>query len=109
MPLFKTILPIGGDAADMSAASQARRTMPDLEVTVLEMTDDVSCSAYGMPYNIADPDRDIEDLVVRRVDVFRQKQWIDLRTGHRVDTTSDSRQRTMSGHGPHGGAIYPGL
>jgi NADPH-dependent 2,4-dienoyl-CoA reductase/sulfur reductase-like enzyme len=59
--------------------------MPDMEVTVLEMTRDVSYSACGMPYNIADPAREIEDLVVRHANVFREKQAIDLRTGHRVD------------------------
>jgi NADPH-dependent 2,4-dienoyl-CoA reductase/sulfur reductase-like enzyme len=72
---------IGGDAAGMSAASRAKRHQPDLDVTVLEKTADVSYSACGMPYNIADPDRSIEDLVVRRAEVFRQKQGIDLLTG----------------------------
>ncbi len=45
---------IGGDAAGMSAASRAKRNLPDLEITVLEKTMDVSYSACGMPYNIAD-------------------------------------------------------
>ena len=36
---------IGGDAAGMSAASRAKRNQPDLEVTVLEKTMDVSYSA----------------------------------------------------------------
>jgi ribulose 1,5-bisphosphate synthetase/thiazole synthase len=36
---------IGGDAAGMSAASRAKRNRPDLEVTVLEQTGDVSYSA----------------------------------------------------------------
>ena len=36
---------IGGDAAGMSAASRAKRAMPDLEVTVFEKTRDVSYSA----------------------------------------------------------------
>lgn len=75
---------IGGDAAGMSAASRAKRNQPDLDVTVLEQTGDVSYSACGMPYNIADPDRDMDDLVVRKAQVFREKQGIDLRTGHRV-------------------------
>jgi len=76
---------IGGDAAGMSAASRAKRTMPDLKVTVLEKTMDVSYSACGMPYNIAEPDREIEDLVVRHAQVFREKQNINLLTGHCVD------------------------
>lgn len=36
---------IGGDAAGMSAASRAKRCQPDLDVTVLEATRDVSYSA----------------------------------------------------------------
>lgn len=80
---------IGGDAAGMSAASRAKRNDPDLEVTVFEKTTDVSYSACGMPYNIADPSREIDDLVVRHAEVFRDKQDIDLRIGccaERIDT-----------------------
>ncbi len=36
---------IGGDAAGMSAASRARRNRPDMEITVLEKSRDVSYSA----------------------------------------------------------------
>lgn len=76
---------IGGDAAGMSAASRAKRNMPDLEVTVLEKSHDVSYSACGMPYNIADPEIPIEKLVVREAEVFRKKQKINLLTGHCVN------------------------
>ena len=87
---------IGGDAAGMSAASRAKRNRPELEVIVLEQTEDVSYSACGMPYNIADAERAVEDLVVRRAEVFRQKQGIDLRTGHRAERI-DPGARTVSG------------
>ena len=87
---------IGGDAAGMSAASRAKRSMPDLKVTVLEKTRDVSYSACGMPYNIAEPDREIEDLVVRHARVFRQKQDINLLTGHCVDNI-DPAGKTVGG------------
>ena len=90
---------IGGDAAGMSAASRAKRNQPNLEVTILEQTDDVSYSACGMPYNIAEPDRDIEDLVVRRAEVFRQKQGLDLRTGHRAESLSPE-EKTLRVTGP---------
>lgn len=75
---------IGGDAAGMSAASRARRLDPAMAVTVLEQTHDVSYSACNMPYNLADPRRSMDDLVVRSADHFRNNQGIDLRTGHRV-------------------------
>ena len=75
---------IGGDAAGMSAASRTKRNRPEFEVTVLEQSQDVSYSACGMPYNIADPERSMEDLVVRRAEVFIEKNKINLLTGHRV-------------------------
>ena len=75
---------IGGDAAGMSAASRSKRNRPEYEVTVLEQTRDVSYSACGMPYNIADAGRSMEDLVVRRAEVFIEKNKINLLTGHRV-------------------------
>ncbi|MDY6855498.1 MAG: FAD-dependent oxidoreductase [Thermodesulfobacteriota bacterium] len=84
---------IGADATGMSAASRAKRNMQDLEVIVFEKTEDVSYSACGMPYNIADPDRRIEELVVRKADVFREKQGIDLRTGHIVEMIEPDNKR----------------
>jgi protoporphyrinogen oxidase len=36
---------IGADAAGMSAASRAKRTQPEMDITVLEKTTDVSYSA----------------------------------------------------------------
>ena len=49
-----------------------------------------------MPYNIADPRRGIEDLIVRKADVFREKQGIDLRTGHPVNGI-DCKRKIISG------------
>ncbi len=86
---------IGGDAAGMSAASKAKRNNPDLEVTVLEKSHDVSYSACGMPYNIADSNREIEDLVVRKSDVFRNKQGINLLTGHLVESLDPARRKVF--------------
>lgn len=86
---------IGGDAAGMSAASRAKRLDPSLSVTVLEQTGDVSYSACNMPYNIADPSRSMEDLVVRTAQVFREKLGIDLKTRCRA-TQIDIVHRTVA-------------
>ncbi len=63
---------IGGDAAGMSAAAQARRLRPasDLEIVVLEQGPDVSYSACGIPYWIGGqvPDRDA--LIARTPERF---------------------------------------
>ncbi len=94
---------IGGDAAGMSAASRAKRNAPGIDVVVLEQTQDVSYSACGMPYTIADSRRQLDELVVRRAEVFRQKQGIDLRTGHRVEAIDPQAKRvsgkTIAGKG----------
>ncbi|MCF8094135.1 MAG: FAD-dependent oxidoreductase [Desulfobacteraceae bacterium] len=95
---------IGGDAAGMSAASRVRRHHPDLDVTVLEQSRDVSYSACGMPYNIADPERYIEDLVVRKAEVFREKQGINLLTGHQANSI-DRQNRVVEADGPGGKAL----
>ncbi len=87
---------IGGDAAGMSAASRTKRIRPDIDIIVLEQTHDVSYSACGMPYNIADPERDMETLVVRKADVFIEKNKINLLTGHRV-TVLDRAAKKVSG------------
>uniref|UniRef100_A0A7C4EY45 Pyridine nucleotide-disulfide oxidoreductase n=1 Tax=Desulfomonile tiedjei TaxID=2358 RepID=A0A7C4EY45_9BACT len=86
---------IGGDAAGMSAASKAKRNKPDLEVIVLEATSDVSYSACGMPYNIAQPERIMDDLVVRKAEVFRSKQGIDLRLGHTANALDKDRKLAL--------------
>ncbi len=87
---------IGGDAAGMSAASRVKRKRPETEVVVLEQTYDVSYSACGMPYNIADPERDMNQLVVRKAEVFIEKNGINLLVGHRV-TQIDRRAKEVTG------------
>lgn len=87
---------IGGDAAGMSAASRAKRNSPDVEIAVLEQSQDVSYSACGMPYNIADPERKMEELVVRQAKVFKEKLGIDLRLGHKA-TWIDRQNKLVKG------------
>lgn len=89
---------IGGDAAGMSAASKAKRRMPELEVVVLERSRDVSYSACGMPYNIAEPGTGIEELVVRSADTFINKSHIDLRLDHNAESI-DPAAKVVSGMG----------
>jgi NADPH-dependent 2,4-dienoyl-CoA reductase/sulfur reductase-like enzyme len=98
---------IGGDAAGMSAASRARRHMPDLAITVYEKTMDVSYSACGMPYNIAEADRQMEDLVVRPAEVFKEKQGIRVLTGHEVKRI-DAGKKEISGVAREGGPFTSG-
>jgi NADPH-dependent 2,4-dienoyl-CoA reductase/sulfur reductase-like enzyme len=56
---------VGGDAAGMSAASQAKRLAPDLEILAFERGDYVSYSACGEPYVVGGEVSEIDDLVAR--------------------------------------------
>jgi NADPH-dependent 2,4-dienoyl-CoA reductase/sulfur reductase-like enzyme len=78
---------IGGEAAGMSAASQARRRKgsSELEIVAFESGPDTSYSACGIPYWIGGLVSDREALIVRTPESFREKQQIDVRTRTRVD------------------------
>ncbi len=66
---------IGGEAAGMSAASQARRLKgaDALEIVAFEAGLDTSYSACGIPYWIGDLVATREELVVRTPESFRDK------------------------------------
>lgn len=78
------VVVIGGVAAGMSAASQAKRRRPDAEVIVLERGPFISYGACGMPYNIEDPSRSMQDLVVLSPERARGARGIDVRVNHEV-------------------------
>ena len=77
---------IGGDAAGMSAAAQARRLSGagDREIVVLEQGPDVSFSACGIPYWIGGQVAGRDELIARTPAEFAA-QDIDVRTGTRVE------------------------
>ncbi len=77
------LLVIGGDAAGMAAAAQARRRAPTLEIVALEKGRWTSYSACGIPYLASGSVHEIDDLVVRTPEDFRAVH-IDVRTRHEV-------------------------
>jgi CoA-dependent NAD(P)H sulfur oxidoreductase len=98
------IVVIGGVAAGMSAASQAKRRCPEAEVIVLERGSHVSYGACGMPYNIEDPRRSIEELVVLSAAKLRER-GIDVRTRHEALSIDPEhrlvRARDLDGRAPY--------
>ncbi|MDY7090598.1 MAG: FAD-dependent oxidoreductase [Actinomycetota bacterium] len=76
---------IGGDAAGMSAASQARKRLgeDDLAITVFERGHFTSYSACGIPYWIGGAVTDRDKLVARTPEEHR-KAGIDVRLRHEV-------------------------
>ncbi len=72
-----TCLIIGGNAAGMSAAARLKRKQPDMQVIVLERTDEVSYGACGMPYYIAGFNDVLDRMRIRKAQAF-QEQGIEL-------------------------------
>ncbi|OQX52099.1 MAG: hypothetical protein B5M53_09405 [Candidatus Cloacimonas sp. 4484_209] len=79
------LIVIGGVAAGMSAASKARRIMPEMEISVFEKTGYVSYGSCGLPYFIAGLIKEPEDLLAYPIDFFRKKRNIDVKIHHLVE------------------------
>ncbi|MEU8802197.1 FAD-dependent oxidoreductase [Spirillospora sp. NPDC048819] len=80
MAARERLLVIGGDAAGMSAASQARRrrAADDLDILVVERGDHVSYSACGIPYFVGGVVEELDKLIARTPGQFRDRD-IDVR------------------------------
>jgi NADPH-dependent 2,4-dienoyl-CoA reductase/sulfur reductase-like enzyme len=85
---------IGGDAAGMSAAMQARRRQPYLEIVAIEKGAWTSYSACGIPYLVAGDVEDLDALVARSPDEFREQHRIDVRLHHEA-VGIDAAARTV--------------
>lgn len=88
------IVVLGAVAAGTSAASQAKRRNPQAEVILVERGADISYGACGLPYNIEDPQRAIDDLVAVSVESFRHERHVDVRTRHEA-LSLDTAQRVV--------------
>jgi NADPH-dependent 2,4-dienoyl-CoA reductase/sulfur reductase-like enzyme len=96
---------IGGDAAGMSAASQARkRRGDDLDVVVFERGHFTSYSACGIPYWIGGLVEDHEALVARTPEAHRQA-GIDVRMRHEVVGIDLDRRRVVAHDLAAGGEV----
>lgn len=96
--MTERLVVIGGDAAGMSAASQARkrRGPDDLEILAFERGNYTSYSACGIPYFVGEVLDGFDDLVVRTPEQFRDRQEIEVRIHHEVtEIDLDAREVTV--------------
>ncbi len=91
--MTERVVVVGADAAGMSAASQARRLRPDLEVVAFERGTHTSYSACGIPYWVGGEVGSVDDLVARTPEEHR-RNGIDLRLRTEV-TGIDLAARTV--------------
>ncbi|WP_343233541.1 FAD-dependent oxidoreductase [Streptomonospora sp. PA3] len=100
------LIVIGGDAAGMSAASQARRLRDsaELEILALERGPHTSYSACGIPYLVGKTVSSPEALISRDPATFRRDFEIDVRTGTEVEGI-DLDRRTVTARPAGGRAV----
>lgn len=92
MPIRRRLVVIGGDAAGMSAASQAKRLDKTLDVVAFERGPHTSYSACGMPYFVGDLVHEERALIARTPEAFIAN-GIDARVLHEVEDIDLREQR----------------
>ena len=97
--MAERLVVVGGDAGGMAAATQARRRRPDMEIVALEKGRWTSYSACGIPYLIGGDVAELDDLVARDPQTFRDRFNIDVRTRHEVMAVDlDARKVEVRDH-----------
>ncbi|WP_458745346.1 FAD-dependent oxidoreductase [Candidatus Nitrosocosmicus sp. T] len=76
----KRILIIGGVAAGTSAASKARRIDPSADIKIIQNEPLVSYGSCGFPYVIEGVVDNLDKLIARSVDVFKDRYNIEIIT-----------------------------
>ena len=77
------VLVVGGVAAGTSAAAKAKRTNPELDITLYQREPFVSYSACGLPYFIGGWVKEHTSLIARTPDQFA-RDGITVKTQHEV-------------------------
>jgi NADPH-dependent 2,4-dienoyl-CoA reductase/sulfur reductase-like enzyme len=96
---------VGGNAAGMSAASQARkrRGPGELQIVAFERGDHTSYSSCGIPYWISGMVAGRDALITRDPATFRAAHAIDARTGTAVESIDLDRREVVTDGGAREG------
>ena len=82
--MAERLLIVGGVAAGTKAAATAHRRNPQAQVVLLQEEAEISYSACGMPYHLADAQHIPRSKLIARTPQAFMDDGIDLRTGMRV-------------------------
>ncbi|MBQ1046403.1 MULTISPECIES: FAD-dependent oxidoreductase [unclassified Micromonospora] len=109
--MAERMIVIGGDAAGMSAASQARRRRDrsDLEIVAFERGHFTSYSACGIPYWVSGVVQERDQLVARTPATFRDEFDIEVRTRHEVTAIDLDRREVLARDLDGGGEVRAGF
>lgn len=89
------LIVIGGDAAGMSAASQARRKNKEMTIAVFDKGEFVSYAACGTPYLLAGDVKNSDELLAIDVDDFINRRKIIIQR-HSEVTEVNFDKKTIS-------------
>ncbi|GAB2965536.1 FAD-dependent oxidoreductase [Micromonospora polyrhachis] len=105
--MTERLIVIGGDAAGMAAASQARRRrkVDGLEIVAFERGHFTSYSACGIPYWVGGQVPERDDLIARDPATFRDKHQIDVRLRHEVTAIDLDRREVVARDLTSGGEV----
>ena len=91
--MAERLLIVGGVAAGTKAAATAHRRNPQAQVVLLQEEAEISYSACGMPYHLADAQRIPRSKLIARTPQAFMDDGIDLRTGMRVLSVDAASRR----------------
>jgi len=89
------LLILGGDAAGMSAASQARRIDPSISIGVFDKGEYVSYAACGMPYYISGRVKESKNLIAINKEDFIKNRKIEIYNRHEAVKADFSAKSIM--------------
>lgn len=89
------LIVIGGTAAGMSAASNARRACPSLKISVFEKTGFISYGSCGLPYYVGGMIEDETELVTFSPEQVRTQKDIAVLTHHEI-VAVDAEAKTVT-------------
>ncbi len=93
--MSEKLIVIGGTAAGLSAASKARRTMPDMDIKVFEKSGYVSYGACGLPYFVGGLIDEADELIAMTAQQLTTKRNIATFIHHEV-TKIDREHKTVT-------------
>ncbi len=88
------IVVVGGVAAGMSTASKAKRSCPELDITVFEKSHYISYGACGLPYAIGGVVKSLDKLIARTPEDMAE-QGVTVKVRHEV-TEVDPDAKTVT-------------
>ena len=99
------VIIIGGVAGGMSAATRLRRLREDAEITVYEMSQNVSYANCGLPYFVSNVISDRDELLLQTPTSLWNRFRLDVRVNSKV-TSIDPAAKTVQVHNLQTGESY---